>query len=236
MSLPILIVCTLSMSHANKCCKSVTISSTNSFTKQNQAGRLTTFKRHTEINGTPSYLSSDNATILYYSETTQNWSVGEQERSEYIRIKSGKCTRYVCPSDAKNWEYFHYKDGPDSWRADSTLTVTCNQELTAARATATPPINTSKTTDSVPKTLVIGGSVGGGICLLFVIIIIAFCVWRYWKSRQSNQEDIDNNPVYGVYGDVYEEIQIYDRNAYYATTETEDTGTTMIRDNNSQYE
>ena len=71
---------------------------------------------------------------------------------------------------------------------------------------------------------------------MFLVVIVALCMWRKWKSRQSNPGNIDNNPVYGVYSDVYEESEIYDRNAYYAAADVEDGGTTMIRDNNSNYE
>ena len=229
------------MSSANICCKSITISSTKHGTKKHQSRRLTTYKTNSEVNGKPSYVSSDNNTLLYYSDQNENWRAGTKETTR-IGIKSDRGKHYACPSDAKDWQYF-YKYKYETWTSsgwvdDSTLAVTCNQEqptATTARATLSSSTTTSTTTDSVPKLVIIGASVGGGVSVLLLVVIIV-CVQRNWKSRQSGQNDVDDNPVYGVYADVYEETEIYDRNAYYAATDMEDSGTTMIRDNNSEYE
>ena len=87
---------------------------------------------------------------------------------------------------------------------------------------------------SVPK-LELGVGVGGGVGAIFLVLIIAFCVRKKCQSSSSQVED-DNNPVYGDYGEVYEESEIYDTNAYYGVGEAEETGSTMIRDNNPEYE
>ena len=99
-----------------------------------------------------------------------------------------------------------------------------------------------KNIERVPKLVTIIGSVCACVGFLFLVVITVFCIRKMWKSRppnmQSNQEIVDANPVYGVYGDVYEETEIYDRNAYYASSDSdaEETVTTMIRDNNPDYE
>ena len=94
--------------------------------------------------------------------------------------------------------------------------------------------NKEDTKKSVPM-LELGVGIGGGVAALFLVVLVAFCVRRGCKSHSSELED-DNNPVYGVYGEVYEESEIYDTNAYYGVGEVEETGSTMVRDNNSQYE
>ena len=181
------------------------------------------------------------------------WAVGKKERRSAVRIRSDKGTNYNCPVDAMEWEYYHkttYALGwtYQGWSSDSTLTVTCNQEhttettervipmITSTHISDTPPLTTPKSTDSFPRSVIIGGSVGGGVAFLFLVVIVSLCMLRKWKSRQSNPGNIDNNPVYGVYSDVYKESEIYDKNAYYAAADVEDGGTTMIRDNNSNYE
>ena len=155
------------------------------------------------------------------------------------------------------WETF---DAYQYWIVDSTLTVTCDQELTN-ESTAKAAV---KKVESAQELLTIVGSVCASLAFLFLIGILVFCVRKMWKSRlpsrQSNQENVDAhphggltqliacfldarttntvNPDYGVYGEVYEETEIYKRNAHYASSDPdmEDTVTTVIRDNNPEYE
>ena len=223
------IMSTILMINSKFCFKSITIASNNSATIYWQSSSLATFTKHNEVDGRPTYASNKNDNTLYYSETGQHWRVGKP-RGGYVGIISEKCTEYICPSDVKKWTYY-YKDnyGQEIWDVDSTLTVTCNQEQTN-------DTTAQSTTEGVSKTVIIGSSIGGGAGFLIIVGIFAFCAWRIWKSRQSDPENLDDNPVYGVYGDVYKECEIYDRNAYYAATDMEDTDTTMIRDNNSEYE
>ena len=81
----------------------------------------------------------------------------------------------------------------------------------------------------------LGIGIGGGVAALFLFVIIAFCVRRMYNSSSPEVED-DINPVYGVYGEVYEESEMYDTNAYYGVGDIEEARSTMIRDNNPEYE
>ena len=73
---------TFPMSSANMCCKSLTISSTNNYTAEIHAKRLTTYKRKFHMGRKPSYLSSDNDTILFYGEKFQEWTVANKDKKK----------------------------------------------------------------------------------------------------------------------------------------------------------
>ena len=73
---------------------------------------------------------------------------------------------------------------------------------------------------------------------LFVVIIAACCGLKLYKSRKRSHSVAkeDFNPIYGDYSDIYQPTEIYDRNPDYSAVDLEETGATIIRDNNPDYE
>ena len=59
-----------------------------------------------------------------------------------------------------------------------------------------------------------------------------------YKSKKTSNSVTkeDFNPVYGDYFNIYQPTEIYDRNPDYAAADMEETGVTVIRDNNPDYE
>ena len=91
----------------------------------------------------------------------------------------------------------------------------------------------TKDCKSPNMSMIVGLSVGGLIGIVAMTILIVL----YKSKRKPNtvmKEDF--NPDYGVYSDIYQPTEITNRNSAYATTNMEETGATVIRDNNPQYE
>ena len=79
--------------------------------------------------------------------------------------------------------------------------------------------------DNLTIILVVAGA------LLFVFIA-ACCTVKMYTSVIKE----DFNPVYGDYSDIYHPTEIYNRNPDYSAADIEETGATIIRDNNPHYE
>ena len=79
---------------------------------------------------------------------------------------------------------------------------------------------------------VIGGSVVG---ISFICFVTTFCVYRKCKSTELKNTDIDLNPVYGDYSEVYQETEITDANAEYGALDLEGVGCSRVTDLNSVY-
>lgn len=67
--------------------------------------------------------------------------------------------------------------------------------------------------------VVVGGSLGA----LFIIAVgsvalFVFCKRRRARKLAENVEDVDMNPVYGEYAEVYVETEVEDTNDYYASS------------------
>ena len=84
--------------------------------------------------------------------------------------------------------------------------------------------------DNLTIVLVVAGT------LLFFVFIAACCTVKMSKKGSDSVVKEDFNPVYGDYFDTYQHTEIYDRNPEYSTTDIEETGATVIRDNNPHYE
>ena len=70
---------------------------------------------------------------------------------------------------------------------------------------------------------------------LIVISIVAFLLHRNCHSTALKDTDVDDNPVYGHYSEVYQETTIYDTNPCYGAAEMEEVGCCRITDLNSVY-
>ena len=216
------------------CCNIFAVSSETLGTRQNQPKKLTTFIKDTEVHGKPSYNSIDKSKILYYKASDKKWRVSQSKKRDNAGIRSEIDTNVTCPGDAKVWQYFNIKKR--TWINDPNLTFTCNQTLSSTTTTTTiTPTTTINAPISIGPKLVIGLGIGGSVGALVLGIIVAFCIRRELKSRAPSVKN-DVNPVYGDYGEVYEETEIYDTNAYYGAGDMEETGATLIRDNNPEYE
>ena len=83
-------------------------------------------------------------------------------------------------------------------------------------------------------------AISGGVIGVFLLtsIGVAFCLCKRRKARKVAENvtdiDIDVNPTYGDYYDPDPVVEVEDINDYY--TGVYQDGSTMTRDNNSQYE
>ena len=63
--------------------------------------------------------------------------------------------------------------------------------------------------------IAIGFRVGGALLVLMCALGLVF----WWYQRQTSDAEVqgneDENPVYGLYSDIYHASEVYDRNVYY---------------------
>ena len=86
--------------------------------------------------------------------------------------------------------------------------------------------------NTVKDILIIGGSALG---ISLICFVTAFCVYRKCKSAELKDTDVDLNPVYGDYSEVYQETEITDTNADYGAPDLEGVGCSLVTDLNSVY-
>ena len=115
---------------------------------------------------------------------------------------------------------------------DNIVTVEVSSKNDKTRTKLKVPKKT-KDCKSPNMSMIVGLSVGG----LIGIVVMTILIVLYKSKRKPNtvmKEDF--NPDYGVYSDIYQPTEITNRNSAYAATDIEETGATVIRDNNPQYE
>ena len=67
--------------------------------------------------------------------------------------------------------------------------------------------------------MIAGGALLGVLLILTLGVgLFFFCKRRKARKLAENVEDIDMNPVYGEYAEVYVATEVEDTNFYYATT------------------
>ena len=68
--------------------------------------------------------------------------------------------------------------------------------------------------------LAIAGGTLGVLLIIAVgsVALFVFCKRRKARKLAENTEDVDMNPVYGDYGEVYVETEVEDTNDYYASS------------------
>ena len=65
--------------------------------------------------------------------------------------------------------------------------------------------------------LVVGAAAGGFVLIMGVVLVVCMVKMRNARKKQE-EEDVDDNPTYGLYYEVPTESKVVDENDYYGTS------------------
>ena len=77
------------------------------------------------------------------------------------------------------------------------------------------------------------------VLVFLLIVVILLCIFKQRRTRKrvTRVTKPEENPMYGIYSDVYARVEVEDSNTYYSSSDYEaGTGTGRIADNNPDYE
>ena len=145
-----------------------------------------------------------------------------------------------CPDKAAAWQMYKPNVG---WKLNTKIKITCflgtenSTTQIISEATTRPTNNTLNPGNNLTNVIIIGASVGGGLLLILVIGIFAFCLYKRRRDNAERDDRVDENPVYMYdYADLDRNNEVYDTNAYYGAADVDTEGSTVATDLNPDYE